>query len=202
MYKIFKQKDMGTSYIHSKNLNKRKIIKLLALKDGRLSAVFEDSLEIYSLNNFELDILIEEGGKYLRNFMQLSNGNLILSSYGYRDKKKISKIIKLNYLTYNVEQSFENDYYSEKSLEKENLLYSFEQNYLEYNNYNERENNCINIYQKSNDNKYIKLSKIDNLTTIQNQRGTIFLDSCFINNNDEIIIVLISGIKFLNLNNI
>ena len=191
---------MGTSYIHSKNFNKRNIIKLLALKDGRLSAVFIDSIEIYSSNNFELELLIEEGGKYLKNFMQLNNGYLILSSYGYKDKKKISKIISLNNNTYNVEQTFENDYYSEKILEKENLLYSFEQNLLEYTTFYECEKNCINIYQKSNDNKYIKISKIDNFTSIQNQQGSKFIDSCFINNN-EIMIVLISGIKFLNLNN-
>ena len=62
---------MGTSYTKSKNLKDRRVIKLLALKDGRLSAVFEDEIEIYSKNNLELEISIE-GKENLKNLTQLN----------------------------------------------------------------------------------------------------------------------------------
>ena len=125
---------MGTSYLQSKNLNKRKVIKLLTLKDGRLSAVFDDSIEIYSLNNFNVELLID-GGTNLRNLTQLNNDKLIISSY-YSERNKpnkvaiiaITKIISLDNNSYSIVQTLKNDYTSEKILEKDNLLFSFEQN--------------------------------------------------------------------------
>ena len=146
---------MGTSYLQSKNLNKRKVIKLLTLKDGRLSAVFDDSIEIYSLNNFNVELLID-GGTNLRNLTQLNNDKLIISSY-YSERNKpnkvaiiaITKIISLDNNSYSIVQTLKNDYTSEKILEKDNLLFSFEQNIL-FDIEQTRGKSCINIYEKSN----------------------------------------------------
>ena len=119
---------MGTSYTKSKNLKDRRVIKLLALKDGRLSAVFEDEIEIYSKNNLELEISIE-GKENLKNLTQLNNGNLIISFHDkikFNDIIKMTKIISLKEKSYNIEQELENEFYSEKILEKDDCLYSFD----------------------------------------------------------------------------
>ena len=190
---------MGTSYIQSKNLQDRKVIQLLTLKDGRLSAVFENEIEIYSKNNLETEILIE-GGKNFKNLTQLNNGNLIISfRYNIKlNKIKMTKIISLKDNSYNIEQELENELYSEKILEKDDYLYSFEQDSI----YHEQRdiNGCINIYKKFIDNKYRKIASINNFNKLQNQNWSWFIDACFINNN-EIMIVLCNGIKFLNINN-
>lgn len=143
---------MGTSYTQSKNLKDRRVIKLLALKDGRLSAVFEDEIEIYSKNNLELEISIE-GKENLKNLTQLKNGNLIISFHDkikFNDIIKMTKIISLKEKSYNIEQELENEFYSEKILEKDDCLYSFEQNSFHYEQGEIK--SCINIYKKFIDN--------------------------------------------------
>lgn len=192
---------MGTSYTQSKNLKDRRVIKLLALKDGRLSAVFEDEIEIYSKNNLELEISIE-GKENLKNLTQLNNGNLIISFHDkikFNDIIKMTKIISLKEKSYNIEQELENEFYSEKILEKDDCLYSFEQNSFHYEQGEIK--SCINIYKKFIDNnKYKKIAPINNFNKLQNQNWSWFIDACFINNN-EVMLVLSNGIKFLNINN-
>lgn len=189
---------MGTSYLQSKNLNNRGVIKLLALNDGRLSALFEDSIEIYSLNNLDVELVIE-GGKNLKNLAQLSDGKLIISSfYSERDnlnhqinKVKSTKIISLENNSFSIVKTFQNDYFSEKILEKENFLFSFEQDV--FSSGPTRGKSCINIFEKTN---YTKTTKINNFITIGNNDYCWFIDACFVNNN-EIMVVLFKGIKFL-----
>ena len=195
---------MGTSYLQSKNLNKRKVIKLLTLKDGRLSAVFDDSIEIYSLNNFNVELLID-GGTNLRNLTQLNNDKLIISSY-YSERNKpnkvaiiaITKIISLDNNSYSIVQTLKNDYTSEKILEKDNLLFSFEQNIL-FDIEQTCGKSCINIYEKSN-NEYTKTKTKKDFIKIGDNNWCLFVDACFINNN-EIMVVLINRIQFLDIIN-
>ena len=110
---------MGTYYTKSKNLDKRKIIKLLTLKDGRLSALFYCSIEIYSKEKLDTILIIDYPFQKLEAFIQLNNGNLVICHGLAID------IICLTDNSYHIEQTNNINNISLKIIENKNHLFSF-----------------------------------------------------------------------------
>ena len=171
---------MGAYYTKSKYVNNRKVKKLLTLKDGRLSALFNNSIEIYSKEKLDTVLIINsQNNSKLETFIQLNNGNLVVCSDITID------IIYLENNTYHIEQTITINKVSFKILESKNNLFSFD-------------SDKITIYEKPQDEYYVK-------TIIKNYEITKygnfwFVDACYIDNK-EIMVVLGGGIKFLSIKN-
>ena len=110
---------MVTYNTKSRNLGKRKIIKLLTLKDGRLSALFYCSIEIYSKEKIDTNIIIDYPFQKLEAFIQLNNGNLLICHGLAID------IICLTDNSYHIEQTNNINNISLKIIENKNHLFSF-----------------------------------------------------------------------------
>ena len=81
----------------------REVLTLKLLKDKRLAAGNNfGKLNIYNLDNYQPDIIIEgQFNKWITNIIQISNGDLIVSS------QKIVKIIKITKNTFSIIQNIE-----------------------------------------------------------------------------------------------
>ena len=112
---------MGAYYTKSKYVNNRKVKKLLTLKDGRISALFNNSIEIYSKEKLDTVLIINsQNNTELEAFIQLNNGNLVVCSDMTVD------IVHLVNNTYHIDQTITINKASFKILENKNNLFSFD----------------------------------------------------------------------------
>ena len=76
--------------------------KILVLKDGRLLIYYDKMINIYNLNNNNLDIIFNNENFSINNVIQMDDGHLIVSSYilnVYKIKEKNLEITQTSLFT-------------------------------------------------------------------------------------------------------
>ena len=168
-------------------IHKDSISYISKLKDGRLiSCSWDNSLNIYNKNSYELELSIKEHSECVRSFTQLINGKIITCSND--GTMKVIKLIEDN--KYKVEQTLfgHNDWINKIIEINENTLisvsYDKTMKIWKLNDDNEysyfksiffqNTNSFCNIY-KLNQNEFITLSKEDKCLKFWDSNNYFFL---------------------------